>query len=190
MTVGTLYVCRYVELENAKNIIAHFKAQGFNKCVKPEDLHTTITYSRFHVNWEDMGTDIYQDNDGRIIVPAGQDPRSVAPIGDEGAVVMHFVSTAIVVRHNEMIRLGASWDYSSYNPHLTISYNGDGIDLANVKPWEGNIILGPEKFDALKENWSSTIEEANDEGEHYEQILTEEAMVTIENEIIRKVSDV
>lgn len=152
-----LYVKR--DVENASDIIAHFKAQGYQTLTKPEDMHVTQTYSREPVVWEDMGEDLYGGKDGKLIIPENDGPRTMAQF-DGGAVVMKFHSTALTVRHNQMRREGASWDYDSYNPHITITREGGDVDLNSVVPWTGPIVLGPEIFEALDTEWSKDREEA------------------------------
>lgn len=158
MTTKPLYVSRPVE--NADEIIQWAKDQGFKTTIKPGDMHVTEAYSREPVTWEDMGQDIFQDAQGRIIVPAGLEGRSVEPLGDEGAVVLKFRSSEISTRHKQMRRAGASWDYPSYMPHVTISYDGKGLDFDSIKPYSGKIVFGPEVFAEIVEDWQDKIEEA------------------------------
>jgi len=49
-------------------------------------------------------------------------------------------------RHDYMVQHGASHDYTTYQPHLTISYNGDGVDLSRVEPYRGPLEFGAEQF--------------------------------------------
>lgn len=149
----TLYVRRNVL--NAKEIIAHFKGQGFSSTLAPDDLHVTIAYSRAPVDWMKMG-DNWSDNDqGGVTIRTGG-PRIMERFGE--ANVLLFASSTLSWRHEEMKREGASWDHPEYQPHVTISYDFPG-NLAEVEPWIGEIILGPEIFEEIDEDWSAGITE-------------------------------
>jgi hypothetical protein len=52
-----------------------------------------------------------------------------------------------------MVERGASWDYEEYQPHVTITYNGGGIDLHAIEPYRGRLVFGPEIFEEINENW-------------------------------------
>src|SRR5205085_4443829 len=62
-------------------------------------------------------------------------------------------------RHNEIVEAGASWDYSEFRPHVTITYDGADVDLAKVEPYQGELIFGPEIFETLDDSWGDDIEE-------------------------------
>lgn len=147
----TLYVSRKVT--NAAEIMKWAKEQGIPSLVPESSLHVTITYSRDAVDWMKMGTDWSSKADGSMIVPAGG--ARLLDRFDGGALVLLFNSSELSWRHQEMIREGASWDYPDYQPHLTLSYDQADIDLAAIKPYRGEIHLGPEIFEEISENWRS-----------------------------------
>lgn len=154
--VAPLYVSRVVE--NAAEIIAWAKAQGFAKTLEPSDLHVTVVYSRSPVDWFAAG-DAWSDlKDGGIRVAPGG-PRAVCALGDKGAVVLMFASSSLAWSHKRFEEHGASWDYDEYQPHITITYDGAGVDLDAIKAYQGEIILGPERFEELVENWQESIVE-------------------------------
>ncbi|MDW9960922.1 DUF1073 domain-containing protein [Sinorhizobium meliloti] len=138
----TLYVSRKVL--NADEIIAWAKRQGFKTTLPAEDLHVTITFSRTPVDWMKMGS-TWEDE---VKIPRGG-ARLVEKFGE--ARVLMFVSNMLSWRHEEMVDRGASWDHSEYQPHITISYDDDVPDLAKVEPYQGEIMLGPERFEEVAE---------------------------------------
>ncbi|MGS1095861.1 anti-CBASS protein Acb1 family protein [Aquamicrobium terrae] len=156
----TLYVRR--DVLNAAEIIAHFKAQGFATTLPADDMHVTITFSRQPVDWMKMGEN-WSDNDkGGLIIPAGG-PRLMDAFGQNGeAKVLLFSSSVLSWRHEEMKRNGATWDHPEYQPHITISYADDVPDIAGIEPYRGEIELGPEIFEEVKENWKEGITEDAD----------------------------
>jgi hypothetical protein len=146
----SLYVCRPVS--NAAQIIAWAKEQGFTTTLPAEDMHVTVCFSREPMDWNAAG-------DHFDHVQFAQGDRSVHTLGDGGAVVLEFEAEELQQRHKQFRDEGASWDYDAYHPHITISYNGAPPDLSVVKPYDGIIELGPEKYDEVKEDWHDDIKE-------------------------------
>jgi len=143
----TLYVRRNVL--NANDIIRWAKAQGFETTLPANDMHVTIAFSRQPVDWFKVGT-AWAD---KIEISAGG-PRQMESFGD--ARVLLIASSDLTWRHEEIIRAGASWDHPEYQPHITISY---GPMPDGVEAYQGPIVLGPEIFEEVKEDWQSGIEE-------------------------------
>lgn len=152
----TLYVHR--ALLNADELIAWAKAQGFESTLPAGDLHVTVAFSRRPVDW--MAVEPSWDGDkGDLIVPPGG-ARLVEPLGDKGAVVLLFNSATLAYRHEAIKRAGASFDFPEYQPHVSITYQGGGVDLSTVEPYRGALHFGPEIFAELDEDWSAKITEA------------------------------
>lgn len=150
----TLYVSRAVV--NAAEIIAWAREQGFETTLPADDLHVTIAFSRKPVDWMKVG-EAWQE---QIEIAAGG-PRLVEALGAEGdATVLMFASSELSWRHEDIKRQGASWDWPEYQPHITISYQRpEGMDLRALEPYRGKIVLGPEVFDEVREDWKETISE-------------------------------
>lgn len=146
----TLYVRR--DVLNADEIIAWAKSQGFKTTLPANDMHVTIAFSRTPVDWMKMGE---AWNSEIKVGPGGV--RLMERFGD--ARVLLFMSNELMWRHEWMKEEGASWDHPEYQPHITISYDPDAPDLADVEPYTGEIILGPEIFEEIKEDWQAGIEE-------------------------------
>lgn len=151
----SLYVSRPVV--NAAEIIDWAKKQGFTTTLPAEDLHVTIAYSREPVDWMKVGNaSEFGAKDGKLLIPRGG-PRLVEPLGDKGAVVLLFSSMDLNWRHESILSAGASWDHDGYQPHITITYEPGDVDLSKVEPYTGPIILGPEKFAEVDENWAEKV---------------------------------
>lgn len=152
----SLYVNR--KLLNADKLVAWAKTQGFETTVPAGEMHVTVLFSRSPVDWMKMGSGWDQDADGKLkVAPGGA--RLVEPLGDKGAVVLLFSSSALSWRHEEMVRNGASHDYEEYQPHVTITYGGTGLDLSKVEPYRGEFVFGPEIFTEVKEDWEKSLTE-------------------------------
>ena len=142
----TLYVSRKVL--NGSEILKWAKEQGFTKTLSASDLHVTIAYSRTPLDWMDIG----ESWQSKIEISAGG-PRVIEQFGD--AKVVLFRSSELEWRHKSIREAGASWDHAEYQPHITISY--DNMP-ENVQPYQGKIVLGPEVFSEVVDDWRSTIE--------------------------------
>jgi phage-related protein (TIGR01555 family) len=148
----TLYVSRKVL--NGDEIVAWAKGQGFTSTLPAQDLHVTITFSRKPVDWMAMGS-TWEDE---VKVPRGG--ARLMEVFGEGAVVLLFKSNMLEWRHREMVEAGATWDHPEYQPHITISYDGAPADLSKVEPYQGEIVLGPELFAEVNEDWKAGVKEA------------------------------
>lgn len=156
-TPRTLYVQR--KLLNAAEFIAWAKAQGFETTTPADDLHVTIAFSRRPVDWMKAGETWSNDKDGKLTVQPGG-ARIVEPLGDKGAVVLLFNSSELAWRHEAIKReADATWDFPSYQPHVTITYAGADIDLSKVEPYRGKLVFGPELFSEVNDDWSSNLTE-------------------------------
>lgn len=149
-----LYV--YRQLLNANEVLDHFRAQGFATTLPAEQLHTTVTYSKRPVNWFAMGQ--FGSNTGECIVGPGG-PRLIERLGDGSAVALLFQSVDLQWRHREMRDAGASWDWPSYLPHITLTYQAGDLDLSKVEPYQGRLVFGPERFEAIQDNWHELVSE-------------------------------
>lgn len=150
----SLYVRRPVF--NATAIIKFFKDQGLVTALPPQELHVTICYSKRPIDWSQ-----FELQEGWLNVVGGH--RSMDRLGE--ALVFKFDSSPLSKRHAEFQSGGASWDFPSYQPHITLSWQAPG-DL-KLRPWLGNIELGPEIFEEVDPNWKDQVTElAWNEDEH------------------------
>lgn len=145
----TLYVSRKVV--NAAAIIRWAKSQGFETTLEASDLHVTIAFSRTPVDWFVVGESWASE----IKIAAGG-PRQMEQFGE--ATVLRFSSRELSWRHEEIDLAGASWGHPEYAPHITISYGFKG-DLSKVEPYQGEIVLGPELFAEVNEDWQAGVSE-------------------------------
>lgn len=172
----TLYVYRPVE--NAADIIAWAQAQGFGSTLVAGDMHVTIAFSKTPLNWAKLGDDYCaedprpNESDRRCCEAVAWSDggmkqrkieggvREVKALGDKGAVVLAFQSPSLTERWAQFLRIGASWDYAGFTPHVTITYKGAGVDLSKVEPYKGPIILGEECWEEIKEGAGENVPEA------------------------------
>ena len=84
--------------------------------VPMEDLHVTTTYSKADV-------DIVPSNKHIIIK---KEDLTVDKLGR--ALVLRFISDDLQKIHDDAMDVGASYEYETYKPHITISYNAEAND--------------------------------------------------------------
>jgi phage-related protein (TIGR01555 family) len=152
----TLYIER--KLLNADEVIRWAKSQGLETTLAPADMHVTVAYSRTPVDWFSVGTDWAGDQDGKLRVKPGG-ARTVERLGDGDAVALLFASDDLKWRHDRIAEAGASWDWPDYRPHITLSWNAPGVDVAAIKPYVGPLVFGPELFSTVNEDWKSGVTE-------------------------------
>lgn len=140
----TLFVRR--PLENAQEVINWAKGQGFATTLAPEDMHVTQMYSKEPLEWP-------QPDEEPLTVAAGGE-RKVSPLGDQGAMVLHFASPDMQERYKDLVEAGAKSDFPTFKPHVTISWNAPDLDHKDVTPYDGPLKFGPERFKEVAPDWS------------------------------------
>lgn len=132
-----------MKVKNGDELISFCNQIGV-EVSKPDELHVTISYSR-----EPFDMSIFPDYE--IIIPKGQSRFSL--LG--GCLVLLLDSTAL---HSEFIRAknhGASYDYPTYNPHLTIQYDTSvtPFELIYLKNPAFDIVLNGMYIEPLDLDW-------------------------------------
>lgn len=144
----TLYVSR--RLINAQDVIDWAHTQGFKSVQMPEDMHATIAYSKEPFDW-----DALDPLGAQVKVQA--DPRGLNQFGD--ATVLRFQSAELEGRWREFVEAGASWDHDGFSPHITLTWAGPPRPLAEIEPYRGPLVFGPEVFKPINPDWRSEHEE-------------------------------
>lgn len=147
----TLYVHR--PLLNADKLIEWAKANGCKTCLKPESMHVTLLYSKTPLVWPQP----------KIDVVTVRDYVSEVKQFDGGALVLHFSWMPFTARHLRLIDAGGTSDYPEYKSHITLTYEGEGLDPKSFGQYDGDLIFGPEVFKEidLEKKWkNSSLEEA------------------------------
>ncbi|MCD6069613.1 MAG: Glittering 9 [Microvirga sp.] len=131
---GPIFAALKVEPTSAEALAAWATENGLTNVVPPSEMHCTTVYSRTPVP-----TYTADEYASETILP---ETMSLERLGDDGAVVLQFESWYATYRHEEAERLGASWGYPTYRPHVTLSYDHKG-ELP-VEPPTFAIMLGGE----------------------------------------------
>jgi hypothetical protein len=144
----SLYIHR--PLLNGVQLIAWAREQGLPSILEEHDLHVTVAFSRDDVEWDDTGFDVQQ-----LLVQGGR--RQLKKFGK--ALVLAFGSDHLQARWDRLREIGASWDHPSYQPHVTISYRAEDVDIGRIEPFAGDLLFGAEVLSEVKEDWGGSIRE-------------------------------
>lgn len=114
----------------------------------PYRPHITVAYSRKPIV---LGK-VAAMSAGLIVPPGG---RSIENFGD--ALVLCVDCPQLHERHADYMKAGASWDYPSYRPHVSLAY-GDASIYAyadSVPPYDEPITLMAEERQALDTDYGT-----------------------------------
>lgn len=142
---SALYV--YRPLMYGEQLVQWAKVIGLKDIVDPEEMHVTIAYSRNLVKWSQLKIDMTMTH---VILP--DQPRSIVVL-DKGIIALKFDSVHFQKRWQYFIDNGASWDYPSYQSHVTLSYKGSKRNFKNVEPFKDELQFGSEEWKPLDLNW-------------------------------------
>lgn len=151
-TPRTLYMRR--DVINAEEILAFYREQNVPDLYAAESLHVTIAYSKKPLDWMKLG-----EPWGSTLEVSPGGPRLHEKFGDDQSVlVLCFAASELNWRAQQVIDAGGSYDHEEYQSHLSLTLNGDGADLATLRPWQGRIVLGPEMFEEIKDgDWKEYV---------------------------------
>lgn len=170
----TLYVSRTVK--NAEELRAHFRAQDIDPMTPAEEMHVTIAYSRTPLDWSRVEPIWNWDWTEELVVPEGG-MRLMELFGKTDPkrfLVLQFSNAQLSWRHQDVLNAGGSWDFPSYEPHVSVTTDvaqswGEPVGyegrvgwesrLRELEPWRGRIVLGPEIWREVEEGWSDRLVE-------------------------------
>ncbi len=147
----TLYVHR--PIVNGQDIVDWFKGQGFETTLPADDLHVTIAFSKDKLVWDDV--DPMDSFDEMHIAP--DEDRKMDRFGE--ASVLRFEDKDLESRWQEFKDAGAKWSHDGYKPHITISWEADKDPEFKPEPYTGKIVLGPEVWEEIDEDWQDGVVE-------------------------------
>ncbi len=132
-----VYMARPVKESDAKKLRKWAKERGISDIVN--DLHVTIVASR-----ASFDVDSLEDDDEEITVKV----KGIKRLKE--SIVLTLDAPKIVARHKAARDKGASHDFNSFQPHITLTYSGPDNEMPEDFP-AMSVKLGPEyrrDFDA------------------------------------------
>ncbi len=144
---ASLYVARWLKPESAHRLHEWAESQGIKNVVPEELMHVTVAHSSVAVPDMQPLQDMLDIGPGRWLSTLGKDGK---------AIVMMFASPELQERFKQFKAAGATWDFPSYMPHITLSYDG-GADAGDiwgmVQAPDFPLLLGPETFGEDNSSW-------------------------------------
>lgn len=134
-----LYIMR--EVLNTADVMAWARGQGFKNLKPATSLHVTQLYCPTPVDQFALAEKASWTPE-KVTISGG--PRVVEPLGDKGVIVLQLASPDMQWRHRELVEAGAMHNHPEFWPHMTFANDAEGVDLATVEPFTGDIRLGPE----------------------------------------------
>ena len=144
MTAKPLYIDR--SLLNSDMITKWYADQGFPREHFTKDFHVTVCNSMEPVDW---GKTSQQDN--YLVVPADSN-RRMEKYGT--ATVLAFDHQPLQSRFNRLLNSGAHSKFKDYQPHVSLTYKPFEMDLGSLKPYEGPLMFGPERYKEAVEDFT------------------------------------
>lgn len=149
---------------NAEEIVAWAQSSGLEKTLLPDDMHVTVVYSKtpFMSAPDPMLSDPVGMWADRRIIRGGK--RTLDLFGSEkNALVLKLDSLDLTQEWLDHRRIGASWDWDGYQPHISLTYSaGPDFDVNSIEPFDGDIVLGPLTYRPIDPNWSDKVVEKSD----------------------------
>lgn len=122
--------------------------------VPKDKLHTTLLYSRKH-----LPDYVPQGNlpSAYIGLENGYDIWKSSSENPTNCLVLKINCDDIVTRHKELMDTHqATWDYPSYDPHITMSYDIGGVDASKLDTSSiGELTFTDEYAEELDLDWTS-----------------------------------
>jgi hypothetical protein len=147
MPVKPLYVQRPVL--NHDEIVSWALPHGI-RILFPESLHVTLCYSRTPMAWPKPNAEVL------LIHPRQWDHTQWLEKFGPQTLVLRFECAFLNARHEFFRSIGASHDFPRFQSHVTLSDCYDG-DAPMVPPFREPLLLGPEVFAELDENWTPEV---------------------------------
>lgn len=158
---ANLYVSRPLTEGSAKRLHAWAAEQGIPNLVPPELMHVTVAHSTAEVDTSKITPD-------PSLLDIDVESRWLGRLGkNDEAVVLQFWSKDLQDRFRQFMGAGASWDFPSYMPHITLSYAADptppkpdakaipGPDVwSMLEAPHDPLQLGPEVWAKSNDNWT------------------------------------
>lgn len=132
----SLYIFR--PLLNGSEIRAWMKSAGFGSSLPAPDMHTTVMYSKQPVEWSNITPDV-------MPITVAASPQREIERFDGGATVLQFQCNQLQKRWQALKNAGCSYDYPTFKPHITLSYQSD-VATSDVSPYVGPLQFGGEMW--------------------------------------------
>ena len=132
--VGPIHIGRSVKI--TEELAEWFIASGFERW-RLRTLHVTLAYSNRPVDWRNSA---FAPKQEALTLRCAE--RRFEVFGAQ-QLVLTLKSATLEERWNELKKAGASWDFETFVPHITVGHPDD-MTGPFVQPYGGNIELNGE----------------------------------------------
>lgn len=152
------YIGMHFTPETQKHLKDIVDNESLPKPTPPEKLHSTIAYSK-----DNPISDYTVDGKLEEPIECEIDSFDIFPSQDgTNCLVVKLKAPDLINKHNITRKLGASYDYDEYIPHVTLSYDAGDISSERLedlnKKYRGTKIYADEEYDEpLKNNWAKDL---------------------------------
>ena len=151
---SNIYISRKVL--NYQDIVEWARNAGFDTMMPEESLHVTVVYCKHIVDW----SLVERDQPEMIYVPHDEDELREVHNFNAGACVLEIQVPELTKRNKKLRELGIHSKFPDYRAHITITYQKpDWINVEEVEPYRGCIVLGPEIVERATNDWKEGFEE-------------------------------
>lgn len=131
----------YRKLLNSEEFSYWLESNNIIDPIDSDSLHLTVAHSK-------NTPDFFKPDDFLLLVP--QANRKIKVLGT--TLVLAVSSNYLEKRWKYYIDNGCIWDYDSYIPHISLSYNNKNCKNAKlIEPFSGNILLSGEYIEQITE---------------------------------------
>jgi len=128
----------YRKLLETDAMVQWAKEQGLTHMLDPKDLHVTIIYSNVDFEKAPDPHTIKLKGGKRVI------SKFPSKYGNKKALVLEFSCPLIDQNHAAYLAAGATSDFPTFLLHVTLTYNGSDIDVADIEPYKGSLYFSKE----------------------------------------------
>jgi len=127
-----LYVGVKLSDDTVKRIVAYCKKAKIPNVLDPKEFHSTLAYSRKPVNDFVPNEKIKEKGIPNKFEVWPSDPNAFKE-DKTYCLVLKYDSDYMQNRFDEIMKMGATYDYDEYRPHVTLSYDvGKDFDIKKL----------------------------------------------------------
>jgi hypothetical protein len=138
-----IYVAVKFKQETIDAIVEFQRRNNIPDPVSPEDLHSTVVYSRTNIDWTPAERINLKVNTDSSVLETW-DTR-----GGKRCLVWHYYSSYQHKRFDEAMAKGATYDFPEYKCHITLSYDVGDFDTEALNKPDFPILLDHEFVEEL-----------------------------------------
>lgn len=149
-TAQSTYCAIQFTEQSSQDIVDFASSHDVPNVIDVEKVHCTVLYSKKPISgFVALGDKVPQYEIAFSRYDVFRDRKS-----GNNSLVMVLDCDELIEHHTEyMDQYGASWDFPTYIPHITLSYDIGDFDVSKLPPYDGDIIADHEYAEPLDVEW-------------------------------------